>query len=176
MIATLRCNCCNCSLLPHYGCRRRFSRRFPPHPSLKMQSLIKCLLPFFFMTPAIALSIPSSLSLITPEPANFSPPLSLMNPNSTDLNLSNLTSKSGINCIKSLGQDLNVASCHNAWQKIHGTQQAQRFLPRPSRSHPRDITPEDVVMPFRYLSDDGLCAIVCCPQFTSRLLFFYDPI
>ena len=102
------------------------------------------------------------------------PPLSLMNLNSTGLNLSNLTSRSGITCTKWLGEDLNVESCHNAWQKIHGTQHAQRFLPRPSRSHPRDITPEDVVMPFRYLSNDGLCAIVRCPPSTSPLLFFCD--
>ena len=136
-----------------------------------MQSVFKCLLPFLFMTPAITLSVPSSLSLIAPKPADFSPPLSLMNTNSTNLNLSNLTSKSGITCTKWLGENLNVGSCQNAWRKIRRTQQAQRFLPRASRFHPRDITPEDVVMPFRYLSDDGLCAIVRCPLPTSPLLF-----
>ena len=115
------------------------------------------------MDPAIALSIPSSLSLITPKPATFSPPLSLMNLNSTGLDISNLTSRSGITCTRSLGEDLNVESCHNAWQKIHGSQHAQRFLPRLYRLRPREITPEDVMMPFRYLSDDGLCAIVRCP-------------
>ena len=133
-------------------------------------------LPFLFMTPAIALSIPSPLSLITPEPATFRPPLSMVNLNSTGLNLSSLTSSSRITCTASLGKDLNVESCHNAWQKIHGTQKAQGFLPRPSRSHPVHIPPEDVVMPFRYLSDDGLCAIVRCPLSTSPLLFFCDPI
>ena len=136
-----------------------------------MQSLFKCILPFLFTISAIALSIPSSLSLTTPKPATLGPPLSLKNLNSTDLNLSNLTS--GImRCNKSLGRDMNVGSCLNAWQKIHPTQHVQRFWPRPNQFHHYDIRPEDVVTPFRYLSDDGLCAIVRCPLSTSPPLFF----
>ena len=167
--ATLRHFYCN--LLLHYGLWRRLSREFPPPPLVKMQSLFKCILPFLFMISAIALSIPSSLSLTTPKPETLSPPLSLINLNSTGLNPSNLTS-TVMRCNKILGQDLNIGSCRNAWEKIHPTQHVQRFWPRLNQFHHYDIRPEDVLTPFRYLSDDGLCAIVRCPLFTSTLLFY----
>ena len=140
-------------------------------PVVKMQSSFKCILPFLFMISAIALSIPSSLSLTRPKPDTLSLPLSLINLNSTGLNLSNLTSNRRIKCNSRWGQDLEIGSCRNAWQKIQPTQHAQRFMPRPNQFHP-DIRPGDVLTPFRYLSDDGLCAIVRSPLSTSPSFFF----
>ena len=145
-------------------------KRISISPFVNMQSLFICILPFLFIISAIALSIPSSLSLTTPKPDTLSPPLSLINLNSTGLNFSNLTSRV-VNCNKRLGQDLVIGSCRNAWQKIHPTQHVQRVWPRPNQFHHHDIRPGDLVTPFRYLSDDGLCAIVRCLLSTSPPLF-----
>ena len=65
--------------------------------------------------------------------------------------------KKEIYCTKALGLELNVASCFNAWHKIQPTSNTQWYIPRWREP---EKAPDDVLMPLRYLSDDGFCAIV----------------
>ena len=102
------------------------------------------------------------------------PPLSLISANSTTLNgysnesFSSPTSKSGIVCSKVYGLDLSTDSCNNAWEKISRTPNSRRFIPRKTDSG--KVTPDDVSLPLRYLSDDGACAIVRCLLLSFALL------
>ena len=60
-----------------------------------------------------------------------------------------------ISCVKIWGTDLKEDSCRNAWDKMdHSSTQVERFVSR----HIKGIT-NCVGLPFRYLSDDGICAI-----------------
>lgn len=72
-----------------------------------------------------------------------------------------LASRSGVLCKKIHGEDLNAGSCRNAWQKIRCTSHTQWFIPR-SRE-PGEASYNNVLIPVRYLSDDGICAIVRWP-------------
>lgn len=120
---------------------------------VEMRSSFKSLFLFLLFSSTSTLSLP--------------PPLSLIFPNSTSLNgysnesFSNLTARTGVICSKVHGSDLSVDSCNNAWEKIARTHNSQRFIPR--KTNPEMVTSDDVLIPFRYLSDDGVCAIVRCP-------------
>lgn len=109
------------------------------------------LFPFFAISIS-GLSLPPPLSLINPDLSSSSNHL-----NQTFLGL---TSGSGTTCTKAHGEEMNVASCTNAWQKIHRSSHSHRFL---SRRDAHDASPNDMIVPIRYLSDDGNCAIVRCP-------------
>lgn len=115
-------------------------------PSFKLGCSLQRSLLLFFVAPAFTLSLPSLLSLTTP--------------NSTDLS-------NALTCMKVHGEDLNVDSCRNALDKIDRSVDRQQLINRPSE--PSRVAPGTVVLPHRYLSDDGLCAIVCCHYFILLL-------
>ena len=103
------------------------------------------------------------------------PSISLADPNSTSISdyvnqtFPGLAYHHGVRCMKNYGEDLSVASCHNAWQKIQRSSNSQRFI---STERSSSASPHDVVLPVRYLSDDGICAIVRCPIFPHSFLTF----
>lgn len=101
-----------------------------------------------------------SLALIVPLP----PSLSLLSdtnstaglPNATLLSGSYLTEEVGKPypiCNQAYGGNLNIDSCANAWDKIKPSTTKRIF-----RSRQGALT-EDELLPVRYLSNDGLCAI-----------------
>lgn len=95
--------------------------------------------------------------------SSLPPSLSLMSINSKgidkDVNqtLPNLSADWQIFCRTQYGEHVDATSCRNAWQKIDSSPQIHRFIP-PSRRSSEPL--DSVVMPIRYLSDDGICAIV----------------
>ena len=99
-----------------------------------------------------------------------------MNMNSTGMDkhinetLPSLSTGWDIFCRENYGDHVNPTSCRNAWRKIVPSSQTHRLIP-PSRrsSEPLDA----VVMPIRYLSDDGICAIVRLPSLTFRSLTLF---
>lgn len=114
-------------------------------------------LTFLFTALTSQLSLPSSLTLTNSNLTDPSALLLLTGQNSTSLNtFPSVSSKSGITCMKVHGENLKTDSCRNAWQKIPRTPNTQRFIPR-KRSG--EASSADVVLPIRYLSDDGICAI-----------------
>ena len=124
-------------------------------------------LTFLFTALTSQLSLPSSLTLTNSNLTDPSAPLLLTAQNSTSLNtFPSVSSKSGITCMKVHGENLKTDSCRNAWQKIPRTPNTQRFIPR-KRSG--EASSADVVLPIRYLSDDGICAIVRRPCFSLAL-------
>ena len=98
------------------------------------------------------LSLPPPLSLINPDLSSSS--------NHLNQTFPGLSSVSGTTCTRAHGEEMNVASCNNAWQKIHRSSHSHRFI---SRRDAHNASPNDMVVPIRYLSDDGNCAIVRCP-------------
>ena len=127
---------------------------------VEMRFLFKSLSHFLFIASTSPFSLPPSLSLIVPNSSNLN--------SYTDGSFSNLTSKTGIVCSITQGKEMSIDSCNNAWEKIQPTSHSQRFLPR--KTDAGEVTNDDVIMPLRYLSDDGICAIVRCP---SRPLLTY---
>ena len=130
---------------------------------VQMRYSFECSLLLFWTTFTFAISLASTLSLATPNLTDRIVPPSLTAPNSTNLNTSgelypNPISIPGATCTKRHGEGLSVVSCRNAWQKIPRTLNVQWFIPR-NRKHSR-VSSDDVLMPIRYLSDDGICAIV----------------
>ena len=99
------------------------------------------------------------------------PSLSLINPNATDISNYNnqtfpsLPSPSGITCTKVYGQNLDFASCRNALEKIHRSSQSHRFTQRLKLGE--KPTANQIETPIRYLSDNGICAVVRHPYFLS---------
>ena len=137
-------------------------------------------LPFLFLALTSTLSVPSSLTLTTPSWSDTNAPLSLAAPNSTGRNtsfnrlFSNSNSRAGLTCSVDQGQGMSIASCRNAWQKILRTFEEQWFVPRPRE--PEKAAYNDVVLPIRYLSDDGICAIVrgtCFAYFLYLISYEY---
>lgn len=115
----------------------------------------------FFAISISGLSLPPSLSLINPDLSSSS--------NHLNQTFSGLTSVPGTTCTRAHGEDMSVASCNNAWQKIHRSSHSHRFIPR---RDVHDASPNDMIVPIRYLSDDGNCAIVRCPiSFCAFILF-----
>lgn len=98
---------------------------------------------FLLLSPAHAVSIPSTLSLF-PSTANGT--------NGLQGTFSS-TGKYSEHCDAHYGSDLNPSSCGIAWRKIIRSKDKITFRSR------RGIQTEDTPVPFRYLSNDGLCAI-----------------
>ena len=96
-----------------------------------------------------ALSLPPSLSLISSNSTSIS--------NYNNQTLSNLTLDPRIFCSTVYGQDFKVASCRNALQKIPRSSESYRWV----RVRTKQQAANQIVTPIRYLSDDGICAIVC---------------
>ena len=115
-----------------------------------------------------ALSLPPSLSLISSSFTGIS--------NYNSQTLSNLTSNPKILCSTVYGQILKVASCRNALQKIPRSSESYRFV----RGRTKQQAPDQISTPIRYLSVDGICAIVCYPHllwlFHSISLWFYKAV
>ena len=105
-----------------------------------------------------ALSLPPSLSLINSSSTGTS--------NYNNQTLPNLTSNPRIKCDKRYGEDLSVASCRLALQNIVRSSQVHRFT---RARRPPVALSDRIVTPVRFLSDDGICAIVCYPYL--RFLF-----
>ena len=92
--------------------------------------------------------------LISTQVACLPPPLSSSANNDIILpSLLNLTSPATRCDHWSYGSDLQHTSCQNAWQKIGRSKTEITFRIR------NGIFSDDELLPFRYLSDDGLCAI-----------------
>lgn len=114
-----------------------------------MHSPITSLVIFFFFVSLNALSLPPSLSLLT-DPTSVT---DLLNGTSSNLTIS------PPQCSFSYGVDLEFKSCFNAWQKIERSTHEWVFRSR------QGVITEDMPVPFRYMSDDGHCAIdVDLPQ------------
>ena len=101
-------------------------------------------------------------SLLTFSIALSPPPWVSTSQNRTTLNnapSANLTTRSRPHCSGIYyGYDLNKESCENAWAKIDQSATSGTYHTRP-RSTGEHVDPPDVVLPARYLSDDGVCAI-----------------
>lgn len=117
-----------------------------------MGSLYPGLLSFFAMLTS-ALSLLPSFSPIIPDSTGIS--------NFTNQTLPNLTSDPRLTCDKRYGEDLSVASCRHALQKILRSSESHRFTR--GRKKPQ-ASSDQTPTPIRYLSDDGICAIVCFPS------------
>ena len=130
----------------------------------------------------MGLSFAGLLSYFAILTSTFSlpPSLTLMSSNSTGISKYNnqtlpyLTSGPIINCQTRYGEDMSVASCRNALQKIPRSSELHRFT-RGRRK--QEAGSDQILTPIRYLSDDGICAIVCCPYlfllFQSVLSWLY---
>ena len=107
----------------------------------------------------------SSFAILT-SASSLPPSLYLVNSNSTGISnynnqtLPNLLNGTYISCHRRYGEGMSLASCRNALQKIS--------------------TSVQITTPIRYLSDDGICAVVCCPclllLFHSASLWFYKAV
>ena len=62
-----------------------------------------------------------------------------------------------LRCDPRYGKDMSVASCRSALQKIPRSSESHRFARR------RKKESDQMTTPIRYLSDDGICAIVRYP-------------
>ena len=113
----------------------------------------------FFTIITFAFSLPPSISLADSNATGMYDYVNQTSPG--------LAYHRGVRCIESYGKDLSVASCHNAWQKIQRSSNPQQFI---STERSSRASPHDVVVPIRYLSDDGICAIVRCPIFAHSSL------
>ena len=115
-----------------------------PPPKVQMRSLSKSILPLLF----VALGSPLSPLVSIPIFHNSSYEIDDLSETVGNLTANRPT------CTASFGDDLSEESCRNAWDKIDRfSTKVQRFVPR------QHAAIDDVPMPFRYLSDDGTCAI-----------------
>ena len=111
-----------------------------------------------------ALSLPPSLSLVSPNSTGIS--------SYNNQTLPNLTRDPTLRCDPRYGKDVSVASCRNALQKIPRSSESHPFARRFGRGRKKEPAPSDqMTTPIRYLSDDGICAIVCSP---CLLLLFHS--
>ena len=133
----------------------------------------------------MGLSFPGLLSsfAILTSALSLLPSLSSISSNSTGISKYNnqtlpiLASDPRITCDKRYGEDIRVASCRNALQKIPRSSEFHRF----TRGRKKPQAPSDqIITPIRYLSDDGFCAIVYYPYllllFRSFSLWFYKAV
>ena len=117
------------------------SKSFSLNINTEMRHSVKAVF-FFLLTSTFALSLLPPIT-ISPDANNLFKPLSSA--------FRNLTA-GGTVCMSRLGTGLSEVSCQNAWLKID----RHSSLPESFRQRP---TSSNTPLPFRYLSDDGICAI-----------------
>ena len=116
-----------------------------------------------FSISALSMSLPPSLSLM-PTSSNASTDsyqsINFANGSCSDTNDMGVDPLSCLSdwelepvCSTLVIPDINQTSCLNAWSKISRSKIERVFRIR------QEVATEDTVTPFRYLSDDGTCAI-----------------
>lgn len=116
-----------------------------------MSSLLKMVLLLVFTSVACAITLSQSPSLHSPNATEQSVPQ-----NGSLQEFSDLT-RTTLYCMRVHGENMPIDSCKLALSKIERTTDQKWYFPR--HRPRRDIPPNSIPMPVRYLSDDGICAI-----------------